>query len=215
MPPPMLTARRPWPQTLLLTALALLIAAATIMLACGPAAPPIPDEGDTRPAMQPLPADRDTRPAAPQVVPADGLNTSPPAQQEGGDSAGESDSAAPPPPPPKPTLTYPNIDDSGLHIDVVEFEEAQDAASGPSGQSDGAVEDATVRVVIYLSSNAVAVGQWLKDKGVTPYRVREYEDGSTGGRISAEVPLSLLGALSQRDGVREVSRPGPLKPGAW
>ena len=35
------------PQTLLLTALALLIAAATIMLVCGPAAPPIPEEGDT------------------------------------------------------------------------------------------------------------------------------------------------------------------------
>ena len=36
-----------WPQTLLLTILALLIAAATIMLACGPVAPPIPEEGDT------------------------------------------------------------------------------------------------------------------------------------------------------------------------
>ena len=200
MPPTLPT--RQWPQTLLLTILALLIAAATIMLACGPVAQPIPEEGDTWPA-------------APQVVPADGPSPLPPAQQEGGDSSGESGDSAPPPPPPKPTLTYPNIDDSGLHIDVVEFEEAQDAASGPSGQSDGAVEDATVRVVIYLSSNAVAVGQWLKDKGVTPYRVREYEDGSTGGRISAEVPLSLLGALSQRDGVREVTRPAPLKPGSW
>ena len=44
--PPMLPTR-PWPQTLLLTALALLIAAATIMLACGPVAQPIPEEGDT------------------------------------------------------------------------------------------------------------------------------------------------------------------------
>ena len=48
MPPPMLTAR-PWPQTLLLTALTLLIVAATIMLACGPEVQPIPIEGDTRP----------------------------------------------------------------------------------------------------------------------------------------------------------------------
>jgi len=47
MPLPMLPTRCPWPQTLLLTALALLIAAATIMLACGPASPPIPEEGDT------------------------------------------------------------------------------------------------------------------------------------------------------------------------
>ena len=41
---------RPGPQTLLLTALALLIVAATIMLACGPAAQPSPDAGDTLPA---------------------------------------------------------------------------------------------------------------------------------------------------------------------
>ena len=46
MPPPTLPTR-PWPQTLLLTILTLLIAAATIMLACGPVAPPIPEEGDT------------------------------------------------------------------------------------------------------------------------------------------------------------------------
>ena len=48
MPPPMLPYR-PGPQTLLLTILALLIAAATIMLACGPEVQPIPTEGDTRP----------------------------------------------------------------------------------------------------------------------------------------------------------------------
>ena len=44
---PLMLPTRPWPQTLLLTALTLLIAAATIMLACGPAAQPIPEEGDT------------------------------------------------------------------------------------------------------------------------------------------------------------------------
>ena len=49
MPPPMLTIRRQGPQTLLLTILALLIAAAAIMLACGPEVQPIPTEGDTRP----------------------------------------------------------------------------------------------------------------------------------------------------------------------
>ena len=199
MLPTLLTAR-PGPQTLLLTALALLIVAATIMLACGPADQPLPDAGDTLPA------------------PADGLNPLPPAQQEGGDSAGESGDETPtevPPPPPKPTFTYPNIRGSGLHFDVVEFEESQKSSSGPSGQSAEAVEDVRVRVVIYLSSNAVAVGQWLKGRGVTPYRVREYEDGSTGGRIAAEVPLSLLGELSQQDGIREVIRPAPLMPGSW
>ena len=208
MLPPLLTPHRPWPQTLLLTALALLIAAATIMLACGPAAQPIPEEGDTLPAMQPLPADGDTRPAAPQVVPADGPSTLPPAQQEGGDNAGESGGDAPPP---KPTLTYPNIDDSGLHIDVVEFEEAQDAASGPSGQSDAAVEDTVVLVRILLSSNKAEVAAWLRSKGITPL----YAEDADYGNLAAEVPLSLLGALSQRDGVREVSRPLPVKPGSW
>ena len=209
MLPPMLPTR-PWPQTLLLTILTLLIAAATIMLACGPAAQPIPEEGDTFTAMQPLPADGDTRPAAPQVVPADGPSTLPPAQQEGGDSAGESGDTAPPPPPPKPTLTYPNIDDSGLHIDVVEFEEAQDAASGPSGQSDAAVEDTVVLVRILLSSNKAEVAAWLRSKGITPL----YAEDADYGNLAAEVPLSLLGALSQRDGVREVRRPYPTKPGS-
>ena len=197
MPPPMLPTHRPWPQTLLLTALALLIAAATIMLACGPAAQPIPEEGDTLPAAQPLPAD--------------GLNTLPTAQQEGGDSAGESGGTAPPPPPPKPTLTYPNIDDSGLHIDVVEFEEAQDAASGPSGQSDAAVEDTVVLVRILLSGNKSEVAAWLRNKGITPL----YAEDADYGNLAAEVPLSLLGKLSQQDGVREVRRPLPVKPGSW
>ena len=197
MPPPMLPTRRPWPQTLLLTALALPIAAATIMLACGPVAQPTPDDGNTLPAAQPLPAD--------------GLNTLPPAQQEGGDSAGESGDTAPPPPPPKPTLTYPNIDDSGLHIDVVEFEEAQDAASGPSGQSDAAGEDTVVLVRILLSGNKAEVAAWLRSKGITPL----YAEDADYGNLAAEVPLSLLGKLSQQDGVREVRRPLPVKPGSW
>ena len=192
----MLPVRRPWPQTLLLTALALLIAAATIMLACGPAA-------------QPIPADGDTRPAAPQVVPADGPSTLPPAQQEGGDSSGESGDETPtemPPPPTLPTLTYPNIRDS-LHFDVVEFEEDQDAASGPSGQSGSAVEDSVVLVEIFLSANTTEVADWLRSKGVSPLY-------TTDGYIDAKVPLSLLGELSRQDGVREVRRPYPTKPGS-
>ena len=52
MLPPMPPTHRPWPQTLLLTALALLIAAATIMLACGPAAQPIPEGGNDLPTAE-------------------------------------------------------------------------------------------------------------------------------------------------------------------
>ena len=198
MLPPMLPTRRPWPQTLLLTALALLIAAATIMLACGPAAQPIPEEGDTLPAMQPLPAD--------------GLNTLPPAQQEGGDTTGESGEEAPTEtlPPPPPTYTYPNIRGSSLQLDIVEFEESQDAASGPSGQSDAAMEDTVVFVRILLSGNKAEVAAWLRSRGITPL----HAESSDIANLAAEVPLSLLGELSQQDGVREVRRPHPKKPGS-
>ena len=192
-----------------LTALALLIAVATIMLACGPAAQPIPDAGDTLAAAQPARDGGDTLPA-----PANGLNPLPPAQQDGGDSAGESGDDTPtevPPPPPKPTFTYPNIGGSGLHFDVVEFEEARDAASGPSGQSDAAPEDTVVLVRILLSSNKAEIAAWLRSKGVTPI----YAESPDIANLAAEVPLSLLGELSQQDGVREIRRPPQLQPGSW
>ena len=178
MLPPLLTAR-PGPQTLL-------IAVATIMLACGPVALPIPDAGDTLPA----------------------------AQQEGGDSVGESGVETPteiPPPPPKPTFTYPNIGDSGLHFDVVEFEEAQKSASGPSGQSDAAPEDTVVLVRILLSSNKAEVAAWLRSRGITPI----YAESPDIANLAAEVPLSLLGELSRQDGVREIKQPPQFKPGSW
>ena len=212
MLPTLLTAR-PGPQTLLLTALALLIAVATIMLACGPAAQPLPDAGDTLPADQPAPANGDTLPAPERGGVAE-PSTLPLAQQEGGDSAGESGDDTPtevPPPPPKPTFTYPNIGDSGLHFDVVEFEEARDAASGPSGQSDAAPEDTVVLVRILLSSNKAEIAAWLRSKGVTPI----YAESPDIANLAAEVPLSLLGALSQQDGVREIRRPPQLQPGSW
>ena len=198
MLPPLLTARRR-PQTLLLTALALLIAAATIMLACGPAA-------------QPIPEGRGALPAADLVRVADS-NPLPPAQQAGGDSAGESGDDTPteiPPPPPNPTFTYPNIRDSGLHFDVVEFEEAQKSASGPSGQRDAAVKDTVVVVEIFLSANKSEVAAWLRSKGITPL----YAEEADYAHLAAEVPLSLLGELSQQDGVREVSQVDLPQPGS-
>ncbi len=173
----MLTAR-PWPQPLLLTALFLLLTAAAVLLACGPVAQPAPAEGNAFPA----------------------------AQQEGGDNAWKPGDPVWTPSP-KPTATYPKIKGlgSGLHSDVVEFEEAQDAASGPSGQSGSAVEDSRVLVQIFLSANAKEIETWLTSNGVTPFR--PVEAGDT--YIGAEVPLSLLGALSQQDGVVEISQPEP------
>ena len=197
MPPPTppTPPARPWPQIRLLTALALLLAAAALMLACGPVDQPIPVDGEDLPAAQP--------------VPADGPDLLPPAQQEGGDTAGFSGAVAPtemPPPPPLPTLTYPNIR-YGLHFEVVEFEEAQKAARGPSGQRDAAVEDSVVYVEIFLSANTAEVADWMRSKGVSPLYAAD-------GYIDAEVPLSLLGELSQQDGVRGISRPAPVKPGS-
>ena len=204
---PLLLTARPGPQTLLLTALALLIAAATIMLACGPVAQPIPEEGDTLAAAQPARDGGDTLPAA-----TDGPITLPPAQQEG-DSTGESGDETPtemPLPPPVPTYTYPGIRDSGLQQEVVEFEEARDAASGPSGQSDAAPEDTVVFVRILLSSNKSEVAAWLRSKGITPL----YAEDADYPHLAAEVPLSLLGELSEQDGIREVSQVDLPQPGS-
>ena len=88
---------------------------------------------------------------------------------------------------------------------MVEFEEAQDAASGPSGQSDSAPEDAVVFVVIYLSDNKAEVAAWLRSKGITPGGA----DYPYTVNLQAVVPLSLLGELSQQDGVTGIRQPLP------
>ena len=99
------------------------------------------------PVAQPGPAEGNALPAAPE--------------------GGAANPTVPPPPPTVPTSTYPEIK-YGLQHEVVEFEEAQDAARGPSGQSDSAPEDAVVFVVIYLSDNKAEVAAWLRSKGITP-----------------------------------------------
>ena len=181
----LLTARN-LPQPLVLISLFLLLTAAAALLACGPVAQPVPAEDNALPAAQQVPVD----------VPTD----LPSAQQEGG-------AATPtvPPPPTFPPVTYPKIKNSQLQYDVVDFEEAQAAASGPSGQSDSAPEDTAVYVVIYLSGNKAEVAAWLRSKGVTP----AHADAPYAVNLGAEVPLSLLGELSQQDGVTGIERPLP------
>ena len=122
-----------------------------------------------------------------QPAPAEG-NALPAAQQEGG----AADPTEPPPPPTLPTPSYPKIKHSQLQYDVVAFEEAQDAASGPSGQSDTAPADTAVYVAIYLSGNKAEVAAWLRSKGITP----AHADDPYAVHLGAEVPLSLLGELS-------------------
>ena len=135
-----------------------------------------------------------------QPAPAEG-NALPAAQQDGGDT----DPTEPPPPPTVPTPTYPKLRHSLQH-DVVQFEEAQDAASGPSGQSDSAPEDTAVYVEIFLSGNKAEVAAWLRSKGVTPGHA---DDPDISG-LDAYVPLSLLGELSQQDGVTGIRQPRPV-----
>ena len=132
-----------------------------------------------------------------QPVPAEG-NALPAAQQEGG----AADPTEPPPPPTVPTPTYPKLR-SSLQHDVVQFEEAQDAASGPSGQSVSAPEDTAVLVQIILSSNKAEVAAWLRGKGITP----GHADDPSISNLDAYVPLSLLGELSQQDGVTGILQP--------
>ena len=132
-----------------------------------------------------------------QPAPAEG-NALPAAQQEG-----EAGDTTEPPPPPQVTPTYPKIRNS-LQNDVVDYEEAQDAASGPSGQSDSAPEDTAVFVEIFLSDNKKAeVAAWLRSKGITP----AYENNPYTVNLGARVPLSLLGELSQQDGVTGILQP--------
>ena len=131
-----------------------------------------------------------------QPAPAEG-NAFPVAQQEG-----EAAEPTEPPFPPQVTPTYPKIRNS-LQNDVVDYEEAQDAASGPSGQSDSAPEDTAVLVQIILSSNKAEVAAWLRSKGITP----AHADDPSISNLNARVPLSLLGELSQQDGVTGILQP--------
>ena len=107
---------------------------------------------------------------------------------------------------PDPTPKYPVIYDTGLQEDVVEMEatkEAQEQDSGARRQRQ-LPEDRVVNVAVYLTANTLTVAEWLRTQGITTVHVREYEDGS-GGRFGASaVPVSLLGALAQKDGVRKI-----------
>ena len=162
---PSMLPTRPWPQTLLLTALALLIAAATIMLACGPAAPPIPEEGDTFTA-------------APQV--------------EGGSEEPEEEPTATP----TPTNNYPKLDASLQ--DVVRKFESGDLTECQAAAQDLAHHASSVLVEVELPTNIDAVDTWMANQGISP---RHKDATWDPPHIYAYVPVSLLGALSQQDGV--------------
>ena len=212
MLPTLLTAR-PGPQTLLLTALALLIAAATIMLACGPAAQPIPDAGDALPAA-PQAAGGGEEPAA---EPTDTPTPVPTVCLQGTDWDGTKFehciTPIPPETPKYPNLSYELLEQVGK---FEEAQEAQDAVSGASGQSGIAAEDPVVDVEVFFSSpNTDVAAAWLRSKGVLPFEVDR--EASTYfvedvGYIGGVIPVSLMAELSRQEGVVEVRAPYPLEP---
>ena len=168
--PPLLTARL-WPQTLLLTALFLLIAAAAAMLACGPAAQPVPADDGALPAAQ-IGGGSETPGEAeePAEEPNAGDSTKSP-EKSGANPNLYSDM---PTPPPDPTRRYPNLTHK-LDWIAIEAEDAQ----GPSGQSEPPPK---IRVIIGTVNNpdhptTKALVQYLKERGVTPTSINQLVEG--------------------------------------
>ena len=114
---------------------------------------------------------------------------------------GDASKGRPPISAPKPTSKYPAID-GNLQQDVVKFEEGQRAEGQARGQAGDDVEDSVVAVRVELMpANTEAVAAWLRSNGVSSY--------AGGGLIEADVPLSLLSALAQQDGVYKIT---PIRP---
>ena len=185
----------------------ILLTAATL-LACGPAAQSAPGEQPGSQPAQEKSTPEPTNTPTPTPLPTDVVT-----KTEGGgwkeiiSTTGGSV--------PNPTPKYTAIIDTGLHDDVTRLEatkEAQDQAEGGASGASGprqAVDDPVVFVKVYLTANTLTVADWLRNNGVNPANVREFEDGS-GGRFSASVPLSLLGELATQEGIEEIQRPGPI-----
>ena len=193
----LLTARL-WPQTLLLTALFLLIMAAATMLACGPVERPAPADDSVLPAAQQSdgrgePTEDPTETPALERYARDYTESS---EKSGANSDPYSDM---PTPPPDPTRRYPKLPHNLDRI-AIEAEDSQ----GPSGQSDSPPE---IHVVIGMTNNpdhptTKALVQYLKEQGVTPVSVDPLAEGfGEGTHIEAFVPATMLGPITQHKGV--------------
>ena len=191
MPPPLLPTR-PGPQTLLLTALALLIVVATIMLACGPVAQPSPDAGDTLAAApqaedggEEAAAEPEEPTATPTVEPTDTpapnstVCVSLPPEYQATPELAEGDIRVDGIAyqcfvvTPTPTPKYPELGELTWIAAAGEEAEAQRAASqaagasgasGASGQAE--IEIPIAYVVITTTSNTADVVAWLQSKGL-------------------------------------------------
>ena len=225
----MLTARN-LPQTLLLTVRFLLIAVATTLLACGPAAQTAPAGDVILPAAQvsgggePMAEPEDPTPepeptATPTPYPTNCIVM--PEDLQGITELAEGQVRRDglllqcfvvTPVPPTPTPKYPHLGDA-LSRYAVEAEDAQADASQAGGASGASyVETPSVYVDIVLSANTEEVVAWLQRNGVPlssnwvegdlGYIVAYRADWDLGDDfIYAWVPASLLVALSRQEGV--------------
>ena len=114
--------------------------------------------------------------------------------------------AEPPMPPPRPPSPYTNMD-FNLSEPLLAVEEGWSRASPPWAE-DAFLYPARQWIEVRLSDNLGAVVRWLEDEGAALKDVRS-------GSILAVVPVSLLGELSEKDGVSAVDLPhsffsGPL-----
>ena len=114
--------------------------------------------------------------------------------------------AEPPMPPPRPPSPYTNMD-FNLSEPLLAVEEGWSRASPPWAE-DAFLYPARQWIEVRLSDNLGAVVRWLEAEGAALKNVRS-------GSILAVVPVSLLGELSEKDGVYAVDLPhsffsGPL-----
>ena len=98
----------------------------------------------------------------------------------------------------------PRYPDLGSHLDsLTTAVEDGDATAGEAAQQSSASEGESVAVTIHLSGNAKHVAEFLRDNGGDPRNIGD-------DYIEAYVPITLLGSLSEQDGVirvREILRP--------
>ena len=153
-----------------------------LLLACGPVEQPGPEGGDQLPAAPESEATPTPTPESPDEAPTDFLPPEP----------------GFPPPPPVPTLKYPNLHHR-LDKKAVEADEARDAGRSSTTDNDPHVEVTIIFAGYYTTDNREAtnvetVATWVRDNGGQTHDV-------TPSFIYATVPTSLLGELSQQEGV--------------
>ncbi len=105
---------------------------------------------------------------------------------------------------------YPRLD-SKLEYVVYRYENGKLTEAEAAAEFDDYQGTAVLVIVELLADGDTdAVVAWLKGKGITPthvYKGEEFPD-----QITAYVPLSLMGVLSQQPGVHDVYSPLPFRP---